>query len=359
MMLVVAAVWLAGALAGEGLALAGAGLTAAVLLIKRAPRPPLLAFAAVALYAAWCLLTSVWAPRPLHNGAPFSALHVLLFPLALWAWRALGVKERGVLTIVFAITAALSAIVALLQYFALIPDLHLDARWVPTFRMNELAEPGRFKAGGLFFHRLKFAHTLVPLAFAFMPRMWARSRVVALALALLLALALAATFTHASWLALAVGVTLALVWRRAPWLALLLFVLPLLLAAFTTVPTDRQVAWHEALTLWRAHPIAGVGFGGYTNAALAQFGVNAEFPLIHLDAHCLILQVLAETGAVGLALFALAAWAMARVLGRFSPRQAGVLGAALTLGIVHNLFFHPVVILAVALALAAEPDDTP
>lgn len=95
----------------------------------------------------------------------------------------------------------------------------------------------------------------------------------------------------------------------------------------------RFLYWGAALEMWRGHPLAGVGANGYDPTfpeARASFaashpgsplvGINESF--LPAGAHNEYLQMLAELGAVGLALFvafaAALVWAAARALRRAS-----------------------------------------
>jgi O-antigen ligase/predicted nucleic acid-binding protein len=76
----------------------------------------------------------------------------------------------------------------------------------------------------------------------------------------------------------------------------------------------RLLYWGAAFEMWRAHPLAGVGAGGYDSAfpsARAAFAAaHPDSPLVAINEHYLstgahdeYLQILGELGATGLALF--------------------------------------------------------
>jgi O-antigen ligase len=218
-----------------------------------------------------------------------------------------------------------------------------------AWRLFEKSEGGGYKAGGLHFHRLRYAHTLVPLLFVFAPR--ARRSLAALVTAIAL-LGLYYTDTRASWVALVAGiVAYALPQLRYAWTAAL--AVPL----FWAGPPDRAVAWTTAKALFLEHPIGGVGYGGYATAALAHMGgVNAQFPYIHLDAHSFALQHLAETGSIGALLFVVCVFLYMRNL-RATRATYAIVASLSALGIVHNWPFHPVVLAGAALALALSEQE--
>ena len=101
----------------------------------------------------------------------------------------------------------------------------------------------------------------------------------------------------------------------------------------------RFLFWWSAVEMWRAHPLTGAGAGGFETAfpeARAAFAARQpDSPLVLLNeqylagaAHNEYLQILAETGAVGFALFAAFCcallWAAARALRRsHSPLVPG------------------------------------
>ncbi len=361
------AVWLVGALTGEAMAFIGAGITAAALI-------PELSFAAVkqhwrgllawVAYSALSLASASWALKPWRSGAPWSALHWAFFPLAVLALRRITPPQRVRLLDVFCGVAIISAIACVIQHFVPVFDHPWLREYFTVQRVLEPADNGGFKAGGLHFHRLRYAHTLVPLFFALAPDLWRSRRVlggVTLALSLV---GLFFTYTRASWMAVGFGLV-ALPLSRLRERGELLAFTPLLIPLFAFIgldkPADRSFAWHNAIELFKTHPIFGVGYGGYPQAALAlNGGVNPTWTLIHLDAHSLLLQFFAEQGVVGLVLWLVMAVIFFRWLGPLTAAGWGVIGALAMLGVVHNWAFHPVVAMAAAFALAwsARPATT-
>lgn len=106
---------------------------------------------------------------------------------------------------------------------------------------------------------------------------------------------------------------------------------------------ERLAHWQTALEMWRYHFWNGVGLGGY-EAAYPQFAlVNWPFALGH--AHNIYLNLLAETGLIGLAAYLILwatvfwqTWRATRVTGGLPRGVAiGLLGAWTQLT-VHQLF---------------------
>lgn len=107
----------------------------------------------------------------------------------------------------------------------------------------------------------------------------------------------------------------------------------------------RSSLWADALALWRAHPLLGVGHGNYAQARLHE--LNGPMPVPHVDhAHNLLLQVASEWGAAGLLLVALVlvwlARAGLRALAERPVAPARLLALATVVALlVHGLAEHP------------------
>ncbi len=67
----------------------------------------------------------------------------------------------------------------------------------------------------------------------------------------------------------------------------------------TALDPARQVLWSDALSLWSAHPLTGGGPGAFVE--YSRLGGDTDTA----SAHSSILQVGAETGSIGVVLFAL------------------------------------------------------
>ena len=133
---------------------------------------------------------------------------------------------------------------------------------------------------------------------------------------------------------------------------------------FTVV--SRLALWGAAGSMFIEHPILGVGYGNYR--ALYSDYLPALVPN-QLDAHNLYLQLLAETGIIGFAIFCLLAWSFARMALKLVRNDdplfrllgiavGGALAATLIHGMVDYLFnvspqFGALFWLIMALGLAA------
>jgi len=352
------------------LAGAGIGATAWALACVREKRLAADALLTIGLALAIGLSSLRVEHRPLGVGAPFNAGLIVLMPLGLWLWSRISKRTRRLAVLATGGVLAVSSALAVFQHFVVIDYGELLASVRPTSRIAEPSRSGDgYHAGGLLFHRLKFAHTavLLTLGCAGFWIKWSR-RTVGIAAAALLLAALYGTGTRASWVALGVGLGAALCtsWCPRRWrlpsvilVAGGLLLIPALGAYWQTDwPTDRSIAWKTAWTLFISNPLLGLGYGGYPGAALdLHGGVNTSHPLLHFDAHSLLLQLIVEQGLLGGAVVAALGYRFWRALDSIGPATMAVLCAGLSLGIVHNLFFHPVVWGAWAMALAISATD--
>ncbi|MGH8900418.1 MAG: O-antigen ligase family protein, partial [Egibacteraceae bacterium] len=127
-----------------------------------------------------------------------------------------------------------------------------------------------------------------------------------------------------------------------------------------TLSVNRVVLWHEALSMLRARPLAGVGPGRF-----AELSPTALRDGDLRWAHHEFLELGAETGGVGLMLgVALAAWVFIRLW--HGERDAGTAVAALAIAALlshttvdYVLHFPPVTLAAAALAGAGAPPVRP
>lgn len=237
-------------------------------------------------------------------------------------------------------------------------------------------ESPRYAAGGVFFHRLRFAHgaiaalgpALAVLGGSEVARRRALAGVVVLGMLVSIYNAFARAALGAALLVSVVALLL-LVQGRARRVGLVLLTAVMLAvmvspawrarlgkAVENVYGGERALAMSVGWLLVREHPVTGVGFGNHRPAAMAtaeQTGIN---DFLATDSHNLWLTAWAETGLVGLVLLA----AMHALLGRALIRRhrAGSLaatGALLSwvgfhvLSLVHYLPFHSSVHLSFAL----------
>ncbi|MBE2182340.1 MAG: O-antigen ligase family protein [Anaerolineae bacterium] len=250
-----------------------------------------------------------------------------------WAWLTFALIAAGIP----------NAIIGIYQYFGGSGALHL------------IIEGNRFRAFGTFGQPNPFGGfmgLLAPLAFgaAFGAALsawssWRKTRQTPiqqlsvaffyLACGILFAVCVILSWSRGAWLGLfagllAVAVSIPRRWTHSFLLLLVLLVLGMLLWSFNLLPAsivsrlsstfedtfsmtdvrgvdidpqnyavvERLAHWQAALEMTRANPFFGVGFGNY-EAAYADFRlVNWKFSLGH--AHNFYLNVLAETGMIGL-----------------------------------------------------------
>jgi hypothetical protein len=340
-----AALWAIGAVMGEGVAVAGA----LVCLLSTKPRLGAGAVLLVLFVASGVAMGALWQVEPVAPGSFGNALYLLAFPAAL----RIGGDRGGLRGLALCLLAA-SAALAWGQQFTLIDYPSWLAEVLPPQRVQEPAPIGGYMAGGLHFHRLRYAHTFLFLGVA----LFGNHRSVEFVCGALLCLwAIVPSFASGALLALGAGtLAAALAHAIGPWLRAatcgvafaIAGALPYVLPQHAAWPADRQVAWLDALRIWQEHLVWGVGVGNYPHYAARV----AELPYIHLDAHATLLQVLVERGVVGAACFAILAVLWLRALHPLRPATVGVFVAACALGVVHNLAFHPGVFVALAFATA-------
>ena len=380
-------VWAAGNVLAEPLAQAGAYalLLVALSRLRGASIPrDVRRFAVVAVgLAAWQLASpaiSLWAgsapgwPRSGRYGQFFDTLAPALAGLAAAdaPWAALAA--------VLAIGWTLSVALGLYQHFVSWP--FDQPAWFRTRvdRVREsfsLSGPPRYGAGGFLFHRLRFAHGAVAalgpaLAVAFRTR---RAAILASASALA-GLLLVATYISYARAALVVAVVLSavalLALGRGPWRAAAAVVLAVAALGVLSSPDwrsrmvraqqnlfgegERRLSMEVGWELVRLHPLAGVGFGNYQEAAWATRRTTSVTPMLSIDAHNLWLTTWVETGLVGLLLTAAYHGLLLRALLRRSREGSWIAAGALLsfagfhlLSVVHYLQHHTGVYLSFAL----------
>ena len=380
-------VWAAGTVLAEPLAQAGAyalllvaALRARRLELARDVRRFCAVAAALAAWQAISPVLAAWSgsaadwPKSGRYGQFFDTLAPALAASA--AADAPWVALAWVVSVGWTLSTALGAF----QHFVRWPFEQPAWFRTPVDRVREsfsVSGPPRYGAGGFLFHRLRFAHGAVAaLGPALAVALRTRSARVALAGIATTAALLAATYFSYARAALLVGlavVALAIAllgrgWTRwggvaaAAAVALGVFASPewrsrLLRGEQNLLGGDeRRLSMEVGWELVRAHPLLGVGFGRYQEAAWATRGATAVTPLLSIDAHNLWLTAWAETGFAGLLLTAAYHVLLAQaLLRRFREGSWIAAGALLSfagfhlLSLVHYLQHHTGVYLSFAL----------
>ncbi len=400
------ALWGVGVLSVEALASAGLVICCAVALLsiqyrretpvhpeplgsardrlRRGARAWLWSWAPLLAFVAWALL-GPW----LGGGRPPSGTGVarwadwLAIPLAASVWPALGPAARSRLAWILGATFALSCVVAGCQHFGVWPrpELFEPLAWTkfPFHRVYEPVPgaPGRFMAGGLLAHRLKFAHTgglVVLAALIFGLRSTGRVRAAALGLAAVgtisvLVFPYARAAAAALLACLPVALALSLRQRRKALavggLVLLagvgvIALRPSVRERFLTSASaqgsgDRAFLLEAGANAVRAAPFTGVGAGRFRIREWAGPGAPAYVLENTGKAHNQLLSVAAEAGLPGLLLFVLALAALALRLRPVTPVRAVGLVALLhflLLSLTHDPLYQAPYSMALALALS-------
>jgi O-antigen ligase len=390
------ALWGIGVQVNETLSTLGLAATALGAVIHWARRgkaaeaaPALRAWAALAVFLAWALAVPALAGHsPTWTGAA-RVLDWLGIPVAAYALRVLEPKSRTALAAICGATFLLSCAVAALQHFGVWPSPRAFEWWswtrIPFGRVYEKVPQadGRFMAGGLLFHRLKFAHVggLAVLA-ACVLGLAGRGALRALGLVCtavgfisVLEFPYARTASVALLLSLCVALILSLKGRRAalPTLAIATLAVVSILAYRPTrerflvglTPAGggyRSEILSTGLRAVAEHPLAGAGLGRFRPS---YFGSPETHPQVIENpgkAHNQFLSIAAELGIPGLLLFLLFLGRMAR---SFSPSEPlGVLGISCLVffalvSLAHDPLIHPPFSMALALCMGAASARAP
>jgi len=306
----------------------------------------------------------------------------LAIGLAAPAWVCLGRRERRAGALAVGATFVLSCVIAGLQHLGAWPGQeHFESlRWtkIPFYRVYEPVPgaPGRYMAGGLLLHRLKFAHTgglVVLAALAVSLRSRGRERVACLIVAGLgMVAVLAVPYARAASVALLVAGVAVLVLslrRRALALALaagvaltaagLVVARPSLRDRFLSSSSaqgsgDRSFLLRSGLAAFRSAPLWGIGVGRFHIREWAPAGTPDYVRENRGKAHDQFLTIAAETGAIGLLLFAATLlWLGVRITrGSFAPFGLGALLHFVLLSLAHDPLFQAPYSMALALGLS-------
>jgi O-antigen ligase len=314
----------------------------------------------------WWLIAPALSGRWPTGAGLARAADWLTIPIAAFAFRSLEPRQRTIFALACGGMLLLSCGIAALQHFGAWPEPAAFSRlgWtrIPFQRVYERA-PGttdRFMVGGLFFHRLKFAHVeglavLVALSWAFHTEGWLRLFSASLA-AIGLVSVLVFPYARAAAVALvltALASALWLQWRRtgvrvaaaaiAVGFAIILASQRPLRERFLSAATDsgsgnRRGMLQAGFAAVRAHPIVGIGLGQFRPSKFAPPNAPEEVLIHPGKAHNQFVTVAAEAGIPALLLFCLVlAWLGSAMELR---RPEGAAGASALLFFVLLSLFH-------------------
>jgi len=380
--------WGAGNVLAEPLAQAGAYLLAVAVLLRlprltpdRDVRRFCAAAFALGMWQAVSPALAVWSGSA--PGWPRSGRYGQFFDTLTPALAALGPAEAPWTALAGIVAAgwALSVALGMYQHFVRWPLAQPAWFRTPVDRVREsfsVSGPPRYGAGGFLFHRLRFAHGAVAMlgpavAIAFR----SRRRIIAAAATAIAAALIVATYTSYARAALVVALLLVAASVIALGRGAARFAGAVVLAAFVLAVLsspdwrsrlirgeenlfggeERRLSVEVGWDLAKRHPILGVGFGNYQEAAWATRQETSVTPLLSIDAHNLWLTAWVETGLIGLLLTAAYhALLLRALLRRFRGGSWIAAGALLSFGgfhllsLVHYLQHHTGVYLSFALA---------
>jgi putative inorganic carbon (hco3(-)) transporter len=335
---------------------AAAALAFAWQLLKRDDRARELGPLALPLaaFVLWSGLSLAWS-HDLRQGAiellafylPFGLLAVTLARLP---WRREWLAATWVL---LSGMAVVFAIVGIYQYET------RDVFWNPKVLVGNAYAPF-YRVNSVFWDPSIYGRFLVVAILASLVLVvhgTARRVVIAATAAIVVSfIGLVFSFSQSSFAALAVGVGIVAwsAWGRKT-LALLGVVALVVLVAALVMPSARHHSLNSAsggrfklvkngVAIAVHHPLEGVGIGGFKKAYAARTGLKGKEPKAAAS-HDTPVTVAAETGIVGLALFAwllIAAFLLAfrGFLPSFAGRVSLILGVVLAAIGVHSLFYN-------------------
>jgi len=336
----------------------------------------------IGLYVTWALVAPMLAGELPSSGGLFRTLDWAFVALGALAFSELDARGRRVVAITCGAMLLTSCLAAALQFFGAWPSREaMEPLKILHPSFDRVYEPAsadstsHFMAGGLLFHRLKFAgvsgvFTLWAVALAVQLR--GRERIAAAAVASIGALSvLVFPVVRAAAIALLVAVALTAAFastRRRVALALGAGLLVLggavaalnpemrarvAAASSVTGNEDRVFLRRAGLVALVKHPIVGLGAGRYHAFDYLSPDAPESVRTHPGKAHLQLLSIAVEAGVPGAAIFlAMLIWLAARLW----PQGAAGLGILLYLalmGLLHDPLFHPETSMAIAFGLAA------
>lgn len=381
------AVWAAGGQVAEALAAVGMAGTLVSLLVDRGGRGDLAAAARqlwpVPLFVAWAVLAPLAAGATPTPSGLFRAVDWLFVPVAAAAVGRLSPRQGARVAAVAGATLVASSAVAALQHYGAFPDREalgaLASAGVTVDRVYEEVpgSPGRFMAGGLLFHRLKFAHVgglAVIWLLALGLRAKGRERVGALCAAAIGLLAILffplARAASVALLASLAVTAFRLIPARRTLAAIGVGLLAVAAVMSASAPLrdrfaratsvfgneDRSSLRSAGLRAVAEHPVVGLGAGRFRARDFLPADAPEEVRSHSGKAHLQILSIAADVGIVGAVLFLAALASIVRRTLAAGPRPAAALGCLaylLLLGLLHDPLFHAELSMSLALALGA------
>lgn len=372
--------WVIGVQVHEVFATIGLALTVLLNLFHGGRRVEVKGHAALLLFIAWSLVAPTVTGNPPSGAGIARSIDWLTIPFVIRAASELTPKRWAALSIATGLTLLVSSFVAALQHFGLWPaeDFFAPLAFmkIPFHRVYEpIGESGRFMAGGLLFHRLKFAHVsglaVVALVVAWKHLFgWSRWFVALCAVIGFIAVWLF-PYARLGAVAMTVGVAVSIVLTAASLKRALLLVGVLGLVGVMSIAAigplrDRfissfsdegsgQRSQHLAagLTAIRQHPIAGVGPGQFRPS---KFGDDTMAEHVRDNpgkAHNQLVSMAAETGIVGAGLFValLGTLALRARRARIGALSLGALALFVTLSLAHDPLFQAPFSMALVLLL--------
>jgi O-antigen ligase/polysaccharide polymerase Wzy-like membrane protein len=311
------------------------------------------------LFTAWEGVSLLWS-QDARQGAIELVFFVLPFGLLAVALARLAWSRTWVLTIYvqLALMALIFAVIGIVQYET------RNIFWNPKVRVDNAYAPNGwfYRINSVFYDPSIYGRFLVIGILASLAVVLRKRRDPLWQVAVVLTLwitwfGLLPSFSQTSFVALIVGVLLAsvIVWKKRS-LFLVAAAIGVLIGATIASPSVRHKASLSHITSGRStlvtkgvrvaehHPVVGVGVGGFKHAYAALAHLKGQEPKAAAS-HTTPVTVAAETGIVGLALFA---WLVVAALGtafrRLGPGFEGTarlgFGLALVAILVHCLFYN-------------------